>query len=450
MMTEKHYDMILTGGTVLTPSGPEQIDVGVSNEKITALGSLGDASADQRIDCAGLHVLPGVIDSQVHFREPGNTHKEDLATGSAAAAAGGVTAFFEMPNTAPLTITKEAIDDKLDRAKGRSWTDHAFYVGGSAANIETLPELENAGGICGVKIFMGSSTGDLLTAEDDIIREILKAGSRVVAVHAEDNQRLQERAHMVEGNPPVSTHPEWRDVETCLKATRRVLALAEETRRRVHVLHITTAEEMDLLAKHKHLASVEVTPQHLTLAAPECYERLGAKAQQNPPIRDARHREALWAAVANGTVDIVATDHAPHTLEEKALPYPQSPSGMTGVQTFVPIMLDHVNAGKLTLQRFIDLTSAGPARIFRMAGKGRVALGYDADFTLVDMKADRAIQDSWIRSKSQWTPFDGKRVTAWPISTIIRGNVVMRDDELIGEPAGKPVRFQESLRSELA
>lgn len=439
------FDLLLKGGTVLTPSGRQDVDVGVSGGKVVAIGSLSAADAAETMDCTGLHVLPGVIDSQVHFREPGPSHKEDLASGSAGAAAGGVTAFFEMPNTSPLTITAAAIDDKLNRASGRCWTDYAFYVGGAAASIATLPELEYKKGICGVKIFMGASTGDLLSPDDETIRGILGAGRRVVAVHAEDNDRLQERAHLVADGAPVTMHPVWRDVEVCLKATQRILKLAEETRRRVHVLHITTGEEMALLGRHKHIASVETTPQHLTLCAPDDYERIGSRAQMNPPIRDAEQRDALWRAVADGIVDVIGSDHAPHTLEEKAKPYPQSPSGMTGVQTLVPIMLNHVNEGRLTLERFVDMTSTGPARIFRIAGKGRVAVGYDADFTVVDMKADREITDGWIKSKSAWTPYDGKRVTAWPKATIIRGNTVMREDELLGTPLGQQVQFQETL-----
>ena len=292
---------------------------------------------------------------------------------------------------------------------------------------------------------MGASTGDLLSPDDETIRGILKSGRRVVAVHAEDNDRLQERAHLVADGAPVTMHPVWRDVEVCLKATQRILKLAEETRRRVHVLHITTGEEMALLGRHKHIASVETTPQHLTLCAPDDYERIGSRAQMNPPIRDKEQRAALWQAVADGVVDIIGSDHAPHTLEEKSQPYPQSPSGMTGVQTLVPIMLNHVNEGRLTLERFVDMVCAGPARVFRIAGKGRVAVGYDADFTVVDMKADREITDAWIKSKSGWTPYDGKRVTAWPMATIIRGHTVMREDELLGAPLGQQVQFQDTL-----
>lgn len=439
------YDLILRGGTVATPGGLVETDVGVLGGRIAALGGLAGAEAVETIDCAGLHVLPGVIDTQVHFREPGAEHKEDLATGTRGAVAGGVTAIFEMPNTNPLTISAEALADKLSRAEGRAWCDHAFFMGGTGENADQLGELERLPGCCGVKIFMGSSTGNLLSDDDETIARVLAHGRSRVAVHAEDEFRLKERRGMVEGGAPVSRHPEWRDVETAVRATTRLLRLARANRRRVHVLHITTGEEMVLLAANKDLATVEVTPQHLTLAGPECYERLGSRAQMNPPIRDAGQRDALWRAVADGTVDVLGSDHAPHTLEEKAKPYPDSPSGMTGVQTLVPVMLDHVNAGRLSLERLVDLSSAGPARIFNIAGKGRIAAGYDADVTLVDLKARRTIEDGWIESRAGWTPYDGVSVTGWPVGTIIRGHLAMRDGAIIGEPAGRPVRFSDHL-----
>jgi dihydroorotase len=257
--------------------------------------------------------------------------------------------------------------------------------------------------------------------------------------------RLTERNALVRDGADVAMHPEWRDVETAVRSTRRLLTLARAAHRRVHVLHVTTAEEMELLALHKDIATVEVLPQHLTLAAPECYQRLGTFAQMNPPIRDARHRDALWRAVSDGVVDCIGSDHAPHTREEKARPYPRSPSGLTGVQTLVPIMLNHVAEGRLTLQRFVELTSAGAARIFGTAGKGRIALGYDADLTIVDLKARRTINNGCIASKAGWTAFDGMDVVGWPKATIVRGHVVMRDDQLLDRPVGHPVKFQETL-----
>lgn len=439
------YDLIIRGGTVVSQDGIAEADIGVRDGKTAALGDLSQASADHEIPAVGLHVLPGVIDSQVHFREPGADHKEDLESGSRGAVLGGVTAVFEMPNTNPNTTTPAALADKLDRAAGRMWCDHAFYAGASAENADELGELERLPGCCGVKIFMGSSTGTLLIPDDDTLTRVFRSIRRRCAVHAEDEDRLLSRKHIAEEAGDPSAHPEWRDVETALNATRRVLRIARETRRRVHVLHITTAEEMDLLAQHKDFATVEVTPQHLTLAAPDCYAELGTRAQMNPPVREARHRDGLWRALQAGIVDVIGSDHAPHTLPEKQQPYPSSPSGMPGVQTLLPIMLDHVAAGRLTLLRLMDLTSAGAARIFGIAGKGRTAVGFDADYTLVDLKERREIDDAHVASKSGWTPFAGRTVTGWPKLTVIRGETVMRDGELVGAPLGRPMRFWETL-----
>jgi dihydroorotase len=439
--SKRAYDLVVTGGTCVGPFGMARADLGVRDGSIAAVGTLGPAAAAEVLDARGLHVLPGVIDTQVHFREPGLTHKEDLATGTAAAILGGVTSVFEMPNTEPPTTTAEALADKLRRAMGRAACDYAFYAGATGENAEALSGLEDTPGCCGVKVFMGSSTGSLLVGDDAGVLAVLRATRRRVAVHAEDEGRLRERKPMFARPGRPEAHPVWRDAETALRATRRLLALALQTGRHVHVLHVTTAEEMDLLARHRSLASVEVTPQHLSLEAPDCYERLGTLAQMNPPIRDAPHREALWRAVALGIVDVVGSDHAPHTLEEKAKPYPESPSGMAGVETLLPLLLDHVHGGRLSLSRLVDLTSAGPARVFGIEGKGRIAEGADADLVLVDRERRQTITNGSIRSRCGWTPFDGREVTGWPVATVLRGRVVMRDGELLGAPRGRPLRF---------
>lgn len=434
------YDILFKNGTAVTPQGTVEADIGISGGKIADIGNI-DGGAAEVIDCKGLHILPGVIDTQVHFREPGNTHKEDLNTGTLAALAGGVTGVFEMPNTNPLTTTAEALQDKLDRAAGRAWCNYAFFVGGTGENAETLPVLERLPGCCGVKVFMGSSTGNLLTEDDETLERILAHGTRRVAVHAEDEARLKERAALVAGSGDVKLHPHWRDVETALKATQRLLRLAHKTGRPIHVLHVTTAEEMELLAANKDIATVEVTPQHLTLFAPDCYERLGTFAQMNPPIREIRHRDALWQGLQNGMADLIGSDHAPHTREEKARPYPESPSGMPGVQTLVPLMLNHVNEERLTLERFVDMVCHNPQRIYGIKGKGRLETGYDGDLTIVDMKAERVITNAWSKSKCGWTPFDGMKVTGWPVMTVLNGVIAMREDEISGVPSGKAIGF---------
>ena len=442
------FDLLLRGGTCVTPSGRIAADVGVRESRIAAIGDLSSASAETVFDATGLHVLPGVIDTQVHFREPGLEHKEDLESGTRGAVLGGVTGVFEMPNTSPNTDSEEALAEKLSRAAGRAWCDHAFFIGATTENAEQLGALELLPGCCGVKIFMGSSTGNLLVADDAALERVLAHTRRRCAIHAEDEFRLRDRLSIAQEGAHPRFHPKWRDETAALDATRRIVALARKTGHPIHVLHISTAEEMDFLALHKDIATVEATPQHLTLAAPECYDEIGNLAQMNPPIRDARHRDGLWAALRDGVVDVIGSDHAPHTREEKAAPYPRSPSGMPGVQTLVPIMLDHVNAGRLTLERFVDLTSAGAQRIYGIAGKGRIALGYDADFTVVDLAAKRRIENSWMASKSGWTPYDGRSVTGWPVATIIRGAIVMREDQLLAQPGGRPIRFTDTIRAE--
>src|SRR5262245_54560600 len=440
----QRYDLILKGGTVVNHDGESPRDLGISGGRIAALGDLSQASSGRTIDCRGLHILPGVIDSQVHFREPGATHKEDLETGSLAAVMGGVTAVFEMPNTNPLTISAETFADKIARGRNRMHCDFAFFMGGTRENTKDLPELERLPGCAGVKVFMGSSTGSLLVEDDEGVRDILRVIRRRASFHSEDEFRMNERrALRIDGDP--RSHPVWRDDVAALTCTQRLVRLARESGKRVHVLHISTAQEMDFLRDHKDVASVEVTPHHLTLEAPGCYEQLGARAQMNPPVRDRPHREGIWRGLEQGIVDVLGSDHAPHTAEEKAKAYPATPSGMTGVQTLVPIMLDHINAGRLTLARFVDLTSHGPARLFGIAGKGRIAAGYDADLTVVDLKRRETISNRWIASRAGWTPYDGISVTGWPIGTFVRGARVMWEGELLATARGEAIRFVETF-----
>ena len=438
------FDLIVRGGDVANHAGHGRADVGVIDGRIAFIGDLSQASAGETFDAAGLTVLPGVIDTQVHFREPGLEWKEDLETGSRAAALGGVTAVFEMPNTEPNTTDPDTLQDKLDRARDRMWTDHAFYIGGTHENARFLGELERLPGCCGVKVFMGASTGTLLVADDDGVREVLRHVKRRATFHSEDEYRLAERRPLARAGDWTS-HPEVRDPESAIMSTRRLVRLAQETGARIHVLHVTTAEEIDFLSGHKDVATVEVTPQHLTLDGDEAYERLKGLAQMNPPIRNAPHIAGLWRGIEQGVADVLGSDHAPHTLEEKAKPYPASPSGMPGVQTLVPVMLTHVANGRLSLDRFIDLTSHGANRVFGIAGKGRMAEGYDADLTIVDLKAKHVLRHADMATRSGWTPFDGMECTGKAMATIVRGRVVMRDGELQGSAHGRPVRFQETL-----
>jgi dihydroorotase len=441
---DQPFDLVLSGGTIVNQDGEHRADLGIRGGRIAAIGDLSRAAATERRDCAGLHLLPGVIDSQVHFREPGLDHKEDLESGSRAAVMGGVTTVFEMPNTNPLTTTAEALADKVARAHHRMHCDFAFWVGGTHENAHQVAELERLPGAAGIKVFVGSSTGSLLVEDDAGVTEILKRTRRRAAFHAEDEPMLRAQVNrQVPGDP--ASHPVWRSPEAALKATERLVRIARATGARIHILHISTKEEMVFLGGAKDVATCEVTPHHLTLDGGEAYARLGTLVQMNPPVRDASHRDGIWHGLSQGVADVLGSDHAPHLLSEKAKPYPASPSGMTGVQTLVPIMLDHVAAGRLSLARFVDLTSAGPKRLFGISRKGRLAVGYDADVTVVDLKRRETIRNEWIASKCGWTPYDGVTVTGWPVGTLVRGAPVMWQGELTAPSRGEAVVFEETL-----
>jgi dihydroorotase len=438
------FDLILRGGRCVLPWGEEDADVGVRAGRIAAIGDLRTASAAQEIDCKGLHVLPGLIDPHVHLRDPGDPAVETIPTGTRAAVLGGITAVFDMPNTTPSITSQEALEGKRAYTEGKSWCDIGFYVGAGKSNIPELAALELQPDVCAIKVFAGSSTGDLLVEDDATLERVMRSGRRRICYHSEDEYRLQERKPLYADGGPHKLHAEWRDVECAFLGTRRLMALARETGRGAHILHVSTAEELEYLRDFRDVATVEVLVNHLS-QTDEAYDRLGGYAVMNPPIRDARHMAAAWAAVADGTVDCIGSDHAPHSRAAKERPWPATAAGLTGVQTLAPIMLDHVNAGRLSLSRMVDLMAAGPARVYGAVAKGRLAAGYDADFTVVDLKKTRTIEDSWIASPCGWTPFAGMSCTGWPVMTIVRGQPVMREDEVLGTPAGRTVRFDTGL-----
>ncbi|WP_421989621.1 dihydroorotase [Roseococcus sp.] len=436
-----HFDLILRGGQAVLPWGIEPLDIGVRDGRIAAMGGLGKAEAAQVIDCTHLHVMPGLIDAHVHLREPGDPAVETIETGTKAAILGGLAAVFDMPNTAPSITDSAQLAWKRGYVSEHAWCDTGLYVGASKKNIAELAELELEDNVCAVKVFAGSSTGDLLIENDATLEAVMRSGRRRICYHSEDEYRLQERKPLFTEGMPHRNHMVWRDVECAMLGTKRLMAIARKTGRPAHILHVSTAEELEYLADFKDICSVEVLVNHLT-QTDEAYDRLGGYAVMNPPIREQRHLEAAWAAVRNGTVDVIGSDHAPHSRAAKERPWPNTAAGLTGVQTLVPVMLDHVSAGRLSLTRLADLMCAGPARIYGAVNKGRLAVGYDADFTLVDMKKSREITNDWIASPCGWTPFDGYRCQGWPVGTIIRGQVAMRDDEVLGAPIGKPVTFR--------
>ena len=438
-----NFDLLITGGSVYLPNERiEESDIGIKNNKIKTIGNLKNKKYKNKIDAKNLLILPGAIDSQVHFREPGLTYKEDISCGTMGAVLGGITSIFEMPNTKPSTTNKEALSEKLKIADKDAYCNYSFFMGAAKENIDKLGELELMDGCCGVKIFMGSSTGDLLVEDDESLRKILSNINRRVAIHSEDEYRLRERINILDSEDVnVSFHPKWRDVETALNSTKRLLKIAGELNKKVHVLHISTKEEIELLRSYKKFATCEATPQHLFFKSPDCYKNLGTYAQMNPPIRDESHQTGIWKGVKDRVIDVIGSDHAPHTIEEKKKKYPKSPSGMTGVQTLLPIMLNFVNEKKISIHDLVRLVCINPCKIYNILNKGEIKANKDADLTIVDLNKEFNITNDWIASKSRWTPYDNVKVKGFPILTIVNGKIVMRENQVMSEPQGKQVKF---------
>ena len=434
-----NFSLIIKNGSCYIDGKLTQTDIGLSGDKIKKIGKI-ELNSSKVYDATDKVVLPGIIDTQTHFREPGSTDVEDLESGSRAAVLGGVTSLFEMPNTNPPTSNLVEFDKKLQLAKNRMHSNYAFYFGATPDNIEQLSKLKDVEGCCGVKLFAGSSTGKLLVDKEADIEKVISSSDRVVSIHSEDEEILNLRKKFIkEGD--VHSHPEWRNAECAISSTRRVVKIAERYNKKIHVLHVTTKEEVDFLAMHKKNVTFEITPQHLTLYAPDCYDKLGTYAQMNPPLRTKEHYDRLWVAIKNNIVDVLGSDHAPHSKENKNKNYPNTPSGMPGVQTIFPIMLDHVNNGKLTLEQLIKLMCENPCKIFGIKNKGYLKEGYDADLTIADMNKEVTIKDEMIASKCGWTPFNNHKVKGFPVGTIVNGNLVMSDGKVIVESKGTPLKF---------
>ena len=434
-----NFSLIIKNGSCYIDGKLIKTDIGLSDNKIKKIGKI-ELNSSKVYDATDKAVLPGIIDTQVHFREPGSTDAEDLDSGSRAAVLGGVTSLFEMPNTNPPTSNLVEFDKKLQAAKNRMHSNYAFYFGATPDNTDQLAKLKDVEGCCGVKLFAGSSTGNLLVDKEADIEKVISSSDRIVSIHSEDEDIIKLRKKFIKKGD-VHSHPEWRNVECAMSSTRRVVKIAERYNKKIHVLHITTKEEVDFLAMHKKNVTFETTPQHLTLYAPDCYEKLGSYAQMNPPLRTKEHYDRLWVAIKNNVVDVLGSDHAPHLKENKDKEYPNSPSGMPGVQTIFPVMLNHVNEGKLTLQQLINLMCENPCKIFGIKNKGFIKEGFDADLTIADMNKEVIIKNEMIASKCGWTPFNNYKVKGFPVGTIVNGNLVMSDGKVIMESKGTPLEF---------
>ena len=406
-------------------------DLRVSNgliKTVAPFGGLQPEIGELVIDGTGLHLLPGVIDPHVHFRDPGNPEKEDLESGSRAAAAGGITSFLDMPNTSPNATNRLALEEKIAAAAKKAVTHHGFFIGATTNNVSDLQSVQGMDGICGIKIFMGSSTGNLLVHEQKHLEHIFANTGGIIATHAEDEIRLQSRIAEFKHRTDIAAHAECRDIECALIATKRATALAKDHSHRLHIVHLTSGKEADWLSSKKgDLITTEVCTQHLTFDQDDV-EKLGVRALMNPPIRYTEDKEKLWSRLKDGTIDCIVTDHAPHTLEAKSVGFPKAPAGMPGVETSLPRMLTHAKEGKCSISDIVRWMCAGPAKVYQIKNKGSLIEGFDGDLTLVDLENHRIIQDSDTWTRVGWTPYDGMELTGWPMYTIVDGNVVHKRD----------------------
>lgn len=436
----------IKNATLILPTGRMRADLLIDGEKIVSIDPAIQSTSDQTVDASGLFLIPGVVDDQVHFREPGLTHKEDLACASRACAKGGVTTFLEMPNTKPATITRELLEQKLAIAASRSIVNYGFYMGATASSngASNIAELSAAQRTPGIKIFIGSSTGDLLVDGQDDLERIFAETSLPITAHCEDETTVRENARRYAGISDVAVHSKIRDHAAAIRATRRALDLAHRHHHRFHVLHVSTGAEIALFADHRNLITAEVCPHHLFFSVDD-YARLGTRIQMNPSIKTREDNQQLWRGLLEGKIQVIATDHAPHTLLEKAAPYPQSPSGLPAVENLLALMLNQVALGHCTLEQVVSWMCDAPARVWDMLGKGRIEVGYDADLVLVDLERTATIRDAEQLTKCGWSPWDGVTLQGWPVRTWVMGREVFRDGVVDGSQPGREVQFDHAL-----
>jgi dihydroorotase len=446
----RNGDILLVDGRIAQVQEQLAQSLHQQGERLIPLGASSEEKASAHLpvlDLKGHWILPGLVDTQVHFRDPGFPEKEDIESGSRSAVAGGMTAFLEMPNTKPTTTSAEALVDKLRRASAKSHCDFGFFMGATQENAEEISDLERLPGCCGVKVFMGSSTGTLLIADDAGLLRVLKSGRRRVALHAEDEDLLiAAKARFPQANHP-RLHTSMRPVEAATKAVRRAIDAAQKTGRSIHILHVNSLQEMDLLRPFAGSLdiSVEVTPQHLLLESPICYEQVGTLAQMNPPVREAKHREALWKALHEGVIDCLGSDHAPHTLKEKARPFPLAPSGMPGTETMFPLMFDQVQGGELGLADLVHLLAENPCRLYHLKDKGAIQEGYKADLTVVNPNEKWTVQASDQQSRCAWSAFEGRELQGRVAYTIVRGHLAYARGRFLSKGLGQALEYSDIL-----
>ncbi|MBU6159801.1 MAG: dihydroorotase [Myxococcales bacterium] len=435
------HRILIRNADVVLPSGVERTDVLVVGTRIASVGAPAGTQADEVIDATGLVLMPGVVDDQVHFRDPGLTHKEDLYTATRACAKGGVTSFLEMPNTNPTTTSQAALEAKLALGKHKSIVNYGFYVGATPQNVT---ELKFAHRTPGIKIFIGSSTGDLLVDEQDALERIFAETTLPICAHCEDETTVRANKARLGDNLTIHDHSRIRNVEAAVIATNRAIDLSWRHKHNFHVLHVSTGAEADILkTTHEYITS-EICLHHVFFTVDD-YDRLGSRIQMNPSIKHRADVERLWQALQEGTIQVIATDHAPHTLEEKAQPYPKSPSGLPAVENSLALMLNEVNRGRVTLSQVAGWMCDAPARVWNLLGKGRIAEGFDADLVLVDMNLKQTIRDAEQETKTKWSPWDGTELQGWAVRTFVMGREVFHYGKVLDQHRGTEIEFDLKL-----
>lgn len=433
--------LLLKNGQVYHQDKLQKLDILLDGDRIKEISKSLDANGHEVEDCSGLTIFPGFIDTHVHFREPGHPKKETLESGSRAAVMGGITGTFEMPNTSPITDCPKNLEDKLSRAKNNMHCNYAFYFGATNENSNKLDFIKDLDGCCGVKMFVGSSTGDLLVKDDFYIQEVIKNSPKIVSIHSEDEDMLLDRKNVIEeGN--VKSHYKWRSVDCAMSSTKKLIDYSNKYKKNIHILHITTKDEVDYFRDQKpKFATLETTPQHLTLSAPDDYEKLDTFVQINPPIRTKDHQDGIWKGIDDNLISIIGSDHSPHTIEEKKQSYPKSPSGMPGTQTIGLIMTDYYLKGRIGIEKLVDLLCTNPCKIFKIKDRGSISVGNFADLTIYNLNKSFEIKDDWIESNCSWTPFNGKKISVSPFGTIISGKKVVWNQKMEEKNSGIPIAF---------
>jgi len=435
----KKEKILLKNGTLVSSEGSFEKDLLIENGKIVKSGNVGGARV---IDCKGKMILPGLIDVHVHFREPGANYKEDWTTGSSAAVAGGVTTVCDMPNNTPPTTSVENLEKKRALIKGRSYCNYGLYIGYDGKNLNEIKKAKN---IAGVKVYVANSTGNM-GVSNEALKKLFKEFEGRIVTHAEDEGMIEKNskeflAEFENREIDPAVHSKIRSVESAESAVKLVCGLAKKSKAKLHVAHVSCDAEVEVIAKHKKFGvTCEVAPHHLLLSDDD-YSICKNFIKVNPPVRSRLDVFSMWKNLKFGVIDMIATDHAPHTIEEKEQSYEKAPSGVPELDTLLPIFLNTVNDEGMTIEELVGYLCEKPAQIFGIKNKGFLKEGYDADIVVVDMDIEKKVERANLFSKCGWSPYEGSNFKGWPVMTFVGGELVFEEGKIVGEKVGREVEF---------